>query len=139
MIVNLSDVVLLSPTLGALFLRSLSLTCHPASVRLHQLRTAHPRDAHRRLPLCLAVALKAITAVLCPLIIRASNPAADWIDSHLPGSVQDAFRNTALGCVDSANPLNPRGLEEARPTECEFLGNRPFRNICIQSLKITDL
>jgi CPA2 family monovalent cation:H+ antiporter-2 len=39
----------------------------------------------------LAVALKAVTAVLCPLIIRASNPVADWIDGHLPRSVQDAL------------------------------------------------
>jgi len=32
----------------------------------------------------LAVALKAITSVLCPLMIRASNPAADWVERHLP-------------------------------------------------------
>jgi CPA2 family monovalent cation:H+ antiporter-2 len=39
----------------------------------------------------LAVALKAVTSVLCPLMIRASNPAADWIDRHLPVRVQNAF------------------------------------------------
>jgi len=39
----------------------------------------------------LAVALKAVTSILCPLLIRASNPAADWIDSHLPVRVQSAL------------------------------------------------
>jgi monovalent cation:H+ antiporter-2, CPA2 family len=39
----------------------------------------------------LAVALKAITSVLCPLMIRASNPVADWIDRHLPVPVQSAL------------------------------------------------
>jgi len=39
----------------------------------------------------LAVALKAVTSVICPLMIRASNPAADWIDRHLPMPVQSAL------------------------------------------------
>jgi CPA2 family monovalent cation:H+ antiporter-2 len=39
----------------------------------------------------LAVALKAITSVLCPLMIRASNPAADWIDRHLPMPVHSTL------------------------------------------------
>jgi monovalent cation:H+ antiporter-2, CPA2 family len=39
----------------------------------------------------LAVALKAITAMLCPLMIRASDPAADWIDRHLPMPVCNAL------------------------------------------------
>jgi monovalent cation:H+ antiporter-2, CPA2 family len=39
----------------------------------------------------LAVALKAITSVVCPLMIRASNPAADWVDRHLPMPVQNAL------------------------------------------------
>lgn len=39
----------------------------------------------------LAVGVCAITAFLCPLLIRASNPAADWIDRHLPMPVQSAL------------------------------------------------
>ena len=39
----------------------------------------------------LAVALKAVTAVLCPLMVRASDPAAGWIDRHLPPPVQSAL------------------------------------------------
>jgi CPA2 family monovalent cation:H+ antiporter-2 len=39
----------------------------------------------------LAVALKAVTSALCPQLIRASNPAAAWIDRHLPLSIQNAL------------------------------------------------
>src|SRR6516165_10110949 len=39
----------------------------------------------------LAVGLKAITSVLCPLMIRASIPAADWIERHLPMPAQIAL------------------------------------------------
>ncbi|MGO8840737.1 MAG: cation:proton antiporter [Methyloceanibacter sp.] len=39
----------------------------------------------------LAVGVSAITAFLCPFLIRASNPAADWIDRHLPMPVQSAL------------------------------------------------
>jgi CPA2 family monovalent cation:H+ antiporter-2 len=39
----------------------------------------------------LAVALKAVTSILCPHLIRASNPAASWIDRHLPVRVQNAL------------------------------------------------
>src|SRR5215467_2703092 len=39
----------------------------------------------------LAVGLKAITSVLCPLMIRASLPAADWIERHLPMPAQIAL------------------------------------------------
>src|SRR5262249_46791971 len=38
----------------------------------------------------LAVGLKTITAVLCPLMIRASIPAADWIEDHMPMQAQIA-------------------------------------------------
>jgi CPA2 family monovalent cation:H+ antiporter-2 len=38
-----------------------------------------------------AVALKAVTAVLCPLMVRASNPAAAWVDRHLPMPIQNAL------------------------------------------------
>jgi CPA2 family monovalent cation:H+ antiporter-2 len=39
----------------------------------------------------LAVALKAGTSIVCPLMIRASIPAAYWIDRHLPMPVQSAL------------------------------------------------
>jgi CPA2 family monovalent cation:H+ antiporter-2 len=32
----------------------------------------------------LAVGVSAITAYLCPFLIRASGPAADWLDRHFP-------------------------------------------------------
>jgi monovalent cation:H+ antiporter-2, CPA2 family len=48
-------------------------------------------DAKGGLLYSLAVALKAVTSALCPLLIRASNPAAAWIDRHLPLRVQNAF------------------------------------------------
>jgi len=38
----------------------------------------------------LAVGVSTITAFLSPFLIRASNPAADWIDRHLPMPVQSA-------------------------------------------------
>jgi len=38
----------------------------------------------------LAVSVSAITAFLSPFMIRASNPAADWIGRHLPAPIQDA-------------------------------------------------
>jgi monovalent cation:H+ antiporter-2, CPA2 family len=40
--------------------------------------------ATRSLLYSLAVGVSTITAFLCPFLIRASNPAADWIDRHLP-------------------------------------------------------
>src|SRR5262249_37116069 len=39
----------------------------------------------------LAVGLTAITSVLCPVMIRASIPAADWTERHLPMPVQTAL------------------------------------------------
>jgi CPA2 family monovalent cation:H+ antiporter-2 len=48
-------------------------------------------DAMGSLLYSLAVALKAVTSILCPLLIRASNPAADWIDRHLPARVRNAL------------------------------------------------
>ncbi len=39
----------------------------------------------------LAVGVSATTAFLCRLLIRASNPAADWIDRHLPPPVRSAL------------------------------------------------
>jgi CPA2 family monovalent cation:H+ antiporter-2 len=39
----------------------------------------------------LAVGVVAITAFLCPLLVRASKPAGNWIDHHLPLPVQSAL------------------------------------------------
>lgn len=39
----------------------------------------------------LAVGVSATTVFRCPLLIRASNPAADWIDRHLPPPVRSAL------------------------------------------------
>jgi len=39
----------------------------------------------------LAVALTAITSVVCPLMVRVSNPVADWVDRHVPMPVQNAL------------------------------------------------
>jgi CPA2 family monovalent cation:H+ antiporter-2 len=47
--------------------------------------------ATRSLLYSLAVGVCAITAFLCPFLIRASNPAADWIDRHLPMPIQGAI------------------------------------------------
>jgi len=51
----------------------------------------------------LAVGLKAITSVLCPLMIRASIPAADWIERAHAGS-KSTFTIWRLG---GANPQTP--------------------------------
>lgn len=48
-------------------------------------------DAVPGLLYALAVALKATTAAMCPLMVRASIPAADWVDRHLPASIQRAL------------------------------------------------
>jgi CPA2 family monovalent cation:H+ antiporter-2 len=48
-------------------------------------------DAKGGLLYCLPVALKAVTSVLCPLLVRASIPAPDWIDRHLPVRVHNAL------------------------------------------------
>ena len=39
----------------------------------------------------LAVGVVATTAFLCPLLIRASTPAADWLDRHLPPPVRSTL------------------------------------------------
>ena len=53
-------------------------------------------DAKGGLLYSLAVALKTVTSVLCPQLIRASDPAADWIDRHLPVRVQNALSHYVL-------------------------------------------
>jgi len=55
----------------------------------------------------LAVALKAVTVVLCPLLIRASNPAADWIERHLPTPVQAALARYAQRLHPARSPHEP--------------------------------
>ncbi len=39
----------------------------------------------------LAVGTCATTAFLCPLLIRASTPTADWLDRHLPPAVRNTL------------------------------------------------
>jgi len=63
----------------------------------------------------MAVGLTAVTSVLCPVMIRASIPAADWIERHLPMPVQTALSQYGdLGWRESANPLNPRTLSDTK-------------------------
>jgi CPA2 family monovalent cation:H+ antiporter-2 len=45
----------------------------------------------------LAVGVVAITAFLCPLLIRASNPTADWIDRPLPVAVKSTLSQSDNG------------------------------------------
>jgi len=60
----------------------------------------------------LAVALKAVTSVVCPLMIRASNPAADWIDRHLPTPVQSAFSRYGAWLERIRKTPKPEGIEQ---------------------------
>jgi len=55
----------------------------------------------------LAVALKAITVVLCPLMVRASNPAADWIDRHLPSRLRSALAEYGARLHPARRPPEP--------------------------------
>jgi CPA2 family monovalent cation:H+ antiporter-2 len=71
-------------------------------------------DAMGSLLYSLAVALKAITSILCPLMIRASNPAADWIDRHLPVRVQNALSQYGA-CLDRIRKLRQtEGIEQGK-------------------------
>ena len=71
-------------------------------------------DAMGGLLYSLAVALKAVTSVLCPLLIRASNPAADWIDRHLPVGVQNALSKYGAW-LDRTRKLRPTdGIERGK-------------------------
>jgi len=91
-------------------------------------------DAMVSLLYSLAVALKAATSVLCPLLIRASNPAADWIDRHLPVRVQNALSRMAHGWTEPANSVQPMALNEAKPVKkCLLLalsGHRAHTDKC---------
>ena len=60
----------------------------------------------------LAVALKAVTSVLCPLMVRASNPVADWIDQRLPTPVHAALSRYGAWLERMRNP--PEGERTER-------------------------
>jgi monovalent cation:H+ antiporter-2, CPA2 family len=55
----------------------------------------------------LAVGVCAITAFLCPLLIRASDPAADWIGRHLPVPVQNALSQYGRWLERIRKPAEP--------------------------------
>jgi monovalent cation:H+ antiporter-2, CPA2 family len=59
----------------------------------------------------LAVALKAITAALCPLMIRASNPAGNWVDRNLPIPVQSALKEYDGWLGQVRQPQQPKKPE----------------------------
>jgi CPA2 family monovalent cation:H+ antiporter-2 len=59
----------------------------------------------------LAVALKAITSVVCPLMVRASNPAADWVDRHLPMPVQNALSRYGAWLERARTTPESEGIE----------------------------
>jgi monovalent cation:H+ antiporter-2, CPA2 family len=59
----------------------------------------------------LAVALKAITAALCPLMIRASHPAGNWIDRHLPIPVQSVLSEYDAWLDQIRQPHQPEKRE----------------------------
>jgi monovalent cation:H+ antiporter-2, CPA2 family len=67
-------------------------------------------DAMGSLLYSLAVALKAVTSILCPLLIRASNPAADWIDRHIPVRVQDALSQYGAWLDRIRKPQQTEGI-----------------------------
>ena len=62
----------------------------------------------------LAVALKAVTSILCPLLIRASNPAADWIDHHLPLRVQSALSQYSTWLDRTRKLPQTEGIERGK-------------------------
>src|SRR6516162_4798253 len=62
----------------------------------------------------LAVALKAVTSILCPLLIRASNPAADWIDHHLPLRVQSALSQYSAWLDRTRKLPQTEGIERGK-------------------------
>ena len=61
-----------------------------AQIGVFAILFAQADDASAKLLYCLAVGLMTITTLLCPLIGRASNPMAAWIDNHLP-ALQNAL------------------------------------------------
>jgi monovalent cation:H+ antiporter-2, CPA2 family len=71
-------------------------------------------DAKGGLLYSLAVALKAVTSVLCPLLIRASDPAADWIDRHLPVRVQNALSHYVLWLDRTRKLRQTEGIERGK-------------------------
>lgn len=77
-------------------------------------------DAHGSL-YSLTVGVVAITAFLCPLLLRASSPVANWIDRRLPTQIQNAL-SLYGGWLDrirkSPEPIMIEGGEaaESEPT-----------------------
>jgi monovalent cation:H+ antiporter-2, CPA2 family len=72
-------------------------------------------DAMGSLLYSLAVALKAVTSVLCPLLIRASNPAANWIDRHIPARVQNALSQYGAWLDRTRKLPQTEGIERGNP------------------------
>lgn len=65
----------------------------------------------------LAVGVSTITAFLCPLLIRASNPAAHWVDRHLPMPIQGALSRYGVWLDRIRKPPEPEGTERGEATE----------------------
>ncbi|HYW33684.1 MAG TPA: cation:proton antiporter, partial [Candidatus Bathyarchaeia archaeon] len=55
----------------------------------------------------LAAGVSAITTFFCPFLIRASNPAADWLERHLPLPVQTALARYAQRLHPARQPPEP--------------------------------
>jgi CPA2 family monovalent cation:H+ antiporter-2 len=62
-----------------------------AQIGVFAILFAQADDASAKLLYSLAVGLMTITTLLCPLIVRASNPMAAWIDNHLSVPMQNAL------------------------------------------------
>ena len=63
-----------------------------AQIGVFAILFAQADDASAKLLYSLAVGLMTITTLLCPLIGRASNPMAAWIDNHLPAPNAECAR-----------------------------------------------
>jgi len=55
----------------------------------------------------LAAGVSAITTFLCPFLIRASDPLADWLERHLPLPVQSALARYAQRLHPARQPPEP--------------------------------
>jgi len=71
-------------------------------------------DAMGGLLYSLAVALKAVTSIMCPILIRASNPAADWVERHLPVRVQKALSQYDAWLDRTRKLPQPEGIERGK-------------------------
>jgi CPA2 family monovalent cation:H+ antiporter-2 len=67
----------------------------------------------------LTVGVCGITVFLCPLLIRASSPAAKWIDKHLPAPLQSALAQYG-GWLDTIRKTpEPATIEQGEVGESE--------------------